>query len=42
MEGPCQDEIVVSRKRRQARVEGPIVDETAGFIDDEEGVNDPS
>lgn len=36
-----QDEQIVRRQFRQTGVEFPIVDEAAGFVDDEKGKHDP-
>lgn len=41
MESPREDEIVVYGEFVEAIVEVALVDEAAGFVDDDEGVDDP-
>lgn len=36
-----QDEIVICRELLQSGLELALVDEAAGFVDDDEGVDDP-
>ena len=41
VEGAGEDEVIVAVELLQARGEGAVVDEAAGFVDDEEGEDDP-
>ena len=41
VEGAGEDEVVVAVELLQAGGEGAVVDEAAGFVDDEEGEDDP-
>ena len=41
VEGPREDEVVVDGELVQPVVEVALVDETASFVDDDEGVDDP-
>ena len=41
VEGPGEDEVVVDGELVQAVVEVALVDEAAGFVDDDERVYDP-
>jgi len=40
VEGPGEDEVVIDGELVQAIVEVALVDKPAGFVDDDEGVND--
>ena len=41
VEGAGEDEVIVAVELLQAGGEGAVVDEAAGFVDDEEGEDDP-
>jgi len=41
VKGSGENEIVVTAELLEARVEGPVVDETAGFVDDQECEDGP-
>ena len=41
MEGTCEDEVVVCGEFVEGCGKVALVDETAGFVDDYEGVDDP-
>jgi len=41
VKGTGEDQVVVTAKLLEARVEGAVVDQTAGFIDDEECEDGP-
>lgn len=41
VEGPCQNEVVVRGQLAQSGLELALVDETAGFVDDDEGEDGP-
>ena len=42
VEGASQDEVVVRVELLEARREIAVVDESAGFVDDEQGKDDPA
>lgn len=42
MESSREDEVVVYREFVEAVVEVALVDEAAGFVDDDEGIDDPA
>ena len=41
VEGAGEDEVIVAVEFLQAGGEGAVVDEAAGFVDDQEGEDDP-
>lgn len=41
VESSCEDEVVVDGESVEAIVEVALVDEAPGFVDDDEGVDDP-
>ncbi|KAB8356690.1 hypothetical protein FH972_024266 [Carpinus fangiana] len=41
VESACEDQVVVAGELAETVVKGAVVDEAAGFVDDEEGVDNP-